>query len=89
MLAQNSRVFFKTTLSDIFSKCKTDEKLKSLLTFKFDTKNQCIKYENAGTSSHYHEAAFDAFVTAVGFATLLKAKECEQNKASNPEKESK
>ena len=48
VLATNSRVFFKSTLSDIHSKIRNDEKLKNLLTFNFDVKNSCTKYQNGG-----------------------------------------
>ena len=43
----------------------------------FDLKNEFKNYEGTGMLSHYHEAAYDAHMTAVVFVNILKNKEIE------------
>ena len=77
VLAFNSKAFFKTGLGEVYNKCTTDEKFKSNLKFRFDSKNACTNYEGTELLSHYHEAAYDAHMTGVAFMHILKYKEME------------
>jgi poly(A)-specific ribonuclease len=80
VLAFNSKAFFKTSLGEVFDKCTSDDKFKHNLKFKFDLKNGCSNYEGTAMLSHYHEAAYDAHMTGVAFAHILKLKEIENIK---------
>ena len=75
VLSHQSRHFYKTTLGVLFEKCTTDESYKSVMKFDFDTKNGCSNYAGTDLLSHYHEAAYDAHMTGVVFAMVLKKKE--------------
>lgn len=77
MLAFNSKVFFKTSLGELFDKCTNEDKFKQNLRFRFDTKNGFTNYEGTEMLSHYHEAAYDAHMTGVVFGHILKLKEIE------------
>lgn len=80
VLAFNSKVFFKTSLGELFDKCTNEEKFKQNLKFRFDTKNGFVNYEGTEMLSHYHEAAYDAHMTGVVFGHILKYKELEYTK---------
>ena len=80
MLAFNSKAFFKTSLGEVYDKCTNDDKFKHNLKFKFDIKNGFSNYEGTAMLSHYHEAAYDAHMTGVAFAHILKLKEIENIK---------
>ena len=73
----NSKAFYNTSLGQVHEKCTEDDKFKSNLRCKFDNKNHCGKYSDQGPLSHYHEAAYDAHMTGVVFAHILKHKEIE------------
>lgn len=75
VLAFNSKAFSKTSLGEVFDKCQNDGKIKDNLKFQFDLKNGCVNYEGTAMLSHYHEAAYDAHMTGVAFAHILKLKE--------------
>lgn len=77
MLAYNSKAFYNTALGQVYEKCINDDKFKGNLRIKFDTKNHCSNYEGQALLSHYHEAAYDAHMTGVVFAHVLKHKEIE------------
>jgi CAF1 family ribonuclease len=63
-------------LGKIYEKCTTDEKLtKGGPKIVFDVKNGFTNYEGSELLSHYHEAAYDAFMTGLSFAVCLKFKE--------------
>ena len=80
VLTQNSRHFFKTQLGLLYEKCTTDETYKSMLKFGFDVRNGCGNYNGTDLLSHYHEAAYDAYMTGLVFAMVLKRKELDTNK---------
>jgi len=61
----------------VYEKCTNDDKFKSNLRWRFDTKNHCSNYEGQALLSHYHEAAYDAHMTGVVFMHVLKHKEME------------
>jgi len=75
VLAYNSKAFYNTTLGQVYEKCISDDKFKGNLRCRFDTKNNCGNYEGQALLSHYHEAAYDAHMTGVVFAHVLKHKE--------------
>ena len=73
-MAYNSKIFFKTTLGEIYSKFTTEKKYK-FLEFNFDVKNEFVNYEGTAMLSHYHEAAYDAHMTGLSFAYIRKLKD--------------
>ena len=75
VLAFNSKNFSKTSLGEVYNKCLNDSKIKDNLKFQFDLQNGCVNYEGTAMLSHYHEAAYDAHMTGVAFAHILKLKE--------------
>lgn len=77
MLAYNSKAFYNTSLGQVYEKCTEDDKFKSNLRWKYDTKNHCSNYAGQALLSHYHEAAYDAHMTGVVFMHILKHKEIE------------
>ena len=77
VLAHNSKAFFKTALGEVYGKCTSEEKFKSNIKVRFDSKNDCTNYEGTGLLSHYHEAAYDAHMTGVAFMHILKYKQIE------------
>ena len=80
MLAYNSKAFYNTSLGQVYEKVTNDDKYKSNLKWRFDSKNHCTNYEGQALLSHYHEAAYDAHMTGVVFMHLLKHKEIEQHR---------
>ena len=77
LLATNSKVFFKTSLGEVYEKCTSDGKFKENIKCAFDVKNGFVNYDGTGLLSHYHEAAYDAHMTGVAFMHILKFKEIE------------
>ena len=75
--------FFKTSLGEIYQKCSGDDKFKTNLKFEYDEKNNFGNYVGEAALSHYHEAAYDAWMTGFAFAHILKIKEMDLIKFSN------
>jgi hypothetical protein len=50
-------------------------KLNDIIDFQFDIKNGFKNYEGSELLSHYHEAAYDAYMTGYIFVKILKYKE--------------
>lgn len=48
--------------------------------FKFDLKNGFSNYEGTELLSHYHEAAYDGYMTGIAFGHVLKMKEIDDSK---------
>ena len=46
--------------------------------FQFDLKNGFVNYHGSELLSHYHEAAYDAYMTGYVFARILKYKEIDE-----------
>lgn len=67
--------FYKNSLGDLYDKCSNDDKFKNNLKFKFDLKRGFGNYEGAAALSHYHEAAYDAYMTGLAMGHILKLKE--------------
>lgn len=80
VLAYNSKAFYNTSLGQVYEKVTNDDKFKSNLKWRFDTKNACTNYDGTALLSHYHEAAYDAHMTGVVYMHLLKHKEIEQHR---------
>jgi len=80
VLAFNSNSFYRTSLGELYEKCISDDKFKNNLKFKFDLPNGFTNYEGTELHSHYHEAAYDAYMTGVAFAHTIKIKEIEEAK---------
>ena len=78
--AKNCKLFYRTSLGELYDKCTNDEKLKHNLKFRFDVFNGFGNYEGTALLSHYHEAAYDAHMTGLVFAHTLKFKEMEYAK---------
>lgn len=73
VITANSKYFFKTWLGELYEKCKSDAKLKEFSRFKFD--EGFTNYEGKNLEDHYHEAAYDAYMTGFVFAHVLKFRE--------------
>lgn len=72
--------FYRSDLGSIYQSCITEEKLKnSGMNIVYDVQNGFTNYEG---HSHYHEAAYDAVMTANAFATVVKFMEYEKPKFS-------
>lgn len=67
--------FSRTDLGKIFEKCVSDGGMKGQISIEFDLKNKFANYDQAHLISHYHEAAFDAYMTGFSFINVLKFKE--------------
>jgi len=52
-----------------------DERIKHNTKIVFDLKNGFTNYEGSASLSHYHEAAYDAYMTGFSFINILKFKE--------------
>jgi poly(A)-specific ribonuclease len=84
VLCSNAEYFGRTDLGKIYEKCTSDERLVNCgMKLAFDLKNGFVNYDGAGLLSHYHEAAYDAYMTAYSFAYCCKFKEFDQG---NPRK---
>lgn len=80
VLARHSKLFYKQALGDLYDKCNRDKRMSNNLRFAYDTKNGFTNYEGTEALSHYHEAAYDAHMTGVVFAHVLKSKDIEDRK---------
>lgn len=79
VLASSSEYFSRTDLGKIYEKCQIDDRLKnSGMKIMFDLQNGFKNYEGAELLSHYHEAAYDAYMTGYAYAHILKFKEFDQ-----------
>lgn len=78
VLSFQANYFGQTILGKIFDKCTRDKKLKDVLSFQFDLKNGFTNYEGSQLLAHYHEAAYDAYMTGYAFAKILKFKEIDE-----------
>lgn len=77
VLALHSKSFHNTALGNLFEKVTNEEKYVDNLKFEFDIKNNFTRYAGQELLSHYHEAAYDAHMTGVVFAHVLKLKDME------------
>lgn len=59
-------------MGKVYEKCDYDKRLKDILKFSFDPRFS--NYDGANLSSHYHEAGYDALMTGIIFAKILKYK---------------
>ncbi len=81
VLSSAADYFGRTDLGKVYEKCLNDERIKnSGIKIAFDLDNNFKNYDGSELLSHYHEAAYDAFMTGVCFANILKFKEHDKGK---------
>jgi poly(A)-specific ribonuclease len=84
VVSSAAEYFGRTDLGKVYEKCLNDEKIKAAaLKISFDLKNGFTNYEGSELLSHYHEAAYDAFMTGFAFANILKFKEFDKGKQAS------
>ena len=76
-LATKADYFNRTVLGNLYEKVKADKRLAGILGFEFDSENGFTNYMGAGLLEHYHEAAYDAYMTGVVFGKILKYRQVE------------
>lgn len=86
VLSHAAEYFGRTDLGKVYEKCINDPKLKTQFRINFDVANGFVNYENAGLLAHYHEAAYDAHMTGVSFANIVKFREVERPKEDKDKK---
>ena len=78
VLASYAEYFGRTDLGKVYEKCTMDEKIKHNTKIAFDLKHGFTNYEGSAMLQHYHEAAYDAYMTGFSFINILKFKENDQ-----------
>jgi len=87
VLSSAAEYFGRTDLGKVYEKCINDERIKnSGMKIAFDLDNDFKNYDGSDLLSHYHEAAYDAFMTGVCFANILKFKEHDKGKPAQTTK---
>ena len=87
ILSSAAEYFGRTDLGKVFEKCTNDERIKnSGMRIAFDLANGFTNYDGQELLSHYHEAAYDAYMTGICFANILKFKEYDKGKPSQQSK---
>ena len=90
VLSSAAEYFGRTDLGKVYEKCLNDERIKnSGMRIAFDLENDFKNYEGSELLSHYHEAAYDAFMTGVCFANILKFKEYDKGKQQSQQQNNK
>ena len=81
VLSSAAEYFGRTDLGKVYDKCLNDERIKgSGMRIAFDVQKGFTRYEGSEQLSHYHEAAYDAYMTGFSFANILKFKEFDKGK---------
>jgi len=81
VLSSAAEYFGRTDLGKVYEKCLNDERIKgSGMKMAFDLRNGFKNYEGSELLSHYHEAAYDAYMTGFSFANIVKFKEFDKGK---------
>lgn len=78
VLTFQAECFSKTGLGLVYEKCTGDKKFKDILAIHFDLANGFRNYHGTELLSHYHEAAYDAYMTGYVYAKTLKFKEIDE-----------
>lgn len=78
VLTFQAECFSKTGLGLLFEKCTGDKKFKDILGIHFDLANGFKNYHGTDLLSHYHEAAYDAYMTGYVYVKTLKYKEIDE-----------
>lgn len=79
VLCSQAEYFGRTDLGYIYEKCTTNDRLLTCgMKIAFDLDKGFGNYEGSALLSHYHEAAYDAYMTGFAFAHCLKFKEFDQ-----------
>jgi len=73
-LCIKSGEFQKKSLGDLFTRCSNDPYFLKNLKIEYDLENGFKNYHGEEALSHYHEAAYDAHMTAFVFAHVVKLK---------------
>jgi poly(A)-specific ribonuclease len=83
VLSSAAEYFGRTDLGKVFEKCQNDERLKPISSkIVFDKRGGFTNYDGTELLSHYHEAGYDAYMTGVCFASILKYKETDKGKSN-------
>eukprot|EP00347_Sterkiella_histriomuscorum_P019713 403340574 len=85
VLSNAAEYFGRTDLGKVYEKCTNDPKLKSQFRINFDLQGGFGNYDGAAMLAHYHEAAYDAYMTGVAFVNIVKYKEVERPKEEKKE----
>jgi len=81
VLSSAAEYFGRTDLGKVYEKCLNDERIKLAgMKMYFDLDNGFKNYEGSELLSHYHEAAYDAYMTGYSFANIVKFKESDKGK---------
>lgn len=81
VLSSAAEYFGRTDLGKVYEKCLNDERIKnSGMKMVFDLEHGFKNYEGSELLSHYHEAAYDAYMTGFSFANIVKFKEFDKGK---------
>ena len=75
VFAQFSDYFGRTDLGKVYEKCLNDNKLKYCVNINFDIDHGFVNYHGSELLAHYHEAAYDAYMTRYSFLKINKFKE--------------
>ena len=68
-------------MGKIYEKCIADERIRNAnIKIAFDLEGGFVNYEGSGLLSHYHEAAYDAYMTGFAFANVMKLKEFDKGR---------
>ena len=78
VLTFQAESFSKTGLGIVFEKCQGDKKFKDIIQIHFDLNNGFRNYHGTDLLSHYHEAAYDAYMTGYVYVKTLKFKEIDE-----------
>jgi hypothetical protein len=81
VLSSAADYFGRTDLGKVYEKCLNDERIKaSGMRIVFDLEKGFKNYDGTELLSHYHEAAYDAYMTGYSYANILKFKEFDKSK---------
>jgi hypothetical protein len=81
VLSSAADYFGRTDLGKVYEKCLNDERIKaSGMRIVFDLEKGFKNYDGTELLSHYHEAAYDAYMTGYSYANILKFKEFDKGK---------
>jgi poly(A)-specific ribonuclease len=78
----------RTVLGFLYENLKQDKFYKDILGFQFDLDKGFKNYDGSSLEEHYHEAAYDAYMTGLVFGLLMKSQEIRRlinlSKKNNP-----
>jgi poly(A)-specific ribonuclease len=71
VLARHTGQFDKTSLGLLFKECENGKLSTAKPDIKFDLDNKFNAYHGTAALSHYHESAYDAYMTGVVLSSIL------------------